>query len=118
MTYFLVENLKISVMFGKASLFIQRGIYYAKNRSTLRHVIGREVWKYSGFDNRMVPYDVRGTSYLSKKHTITEVSKPVLIDKVSIRYSHGIYYIKTTIGWTALPDNEVADYIQKEMEVK
>ena len=118
MSYFLVEDLKISVMYGKASLFIQRGIYYAKNKRTLRHVIGREVWKHSGVDNNMIPYDVRGTSYLSKNYKITEVATPVLTNKVSIRYSHGIHYIKTTYGWTALPDSEVADYIQKEMEVK
>lgn len=120
MGYYLVEDLKISVMYGKTSLFIQRGVYYAKNKSTLRHVIGREVWKnHSGIDNNIVPYDVGGTSYLSKNHKITELSNPVstevsksvLTDKVYIRYSHGIYYIKTTNGWTALPDNEVADYI-------
>jgi hypothetical protein len=123
MGYYLVEDLKISVMYGKASLFIQRGVYYAKNKRTLRHVIGREVWKnHSGIDNNIVPYNVGGTSYLSKNHKITEVSNPVstevsksvLTNKVCIRYSHGIYYIKTTNGWTALPDNEVADYIYKE----
>lgn len=118
MSYFLVEDLKINVMYGKASLFIQRGIYYAKTKRTLRHVIGREVWRYSGVDNNMVPYDVRGTSYVSKNHKITEVPKPMLTDNVSIRCSQGVHYIKTTSGWTALPDNEVADYIQQEMEVK
>lgn len=116
MSYFLVEDLKISVMYGKASLFIQRGVYYAKNKRTLRHVIGREVWKHSGVNNNMYPYDVRGTSYVSKDHKITEVSNPVLTDRNSIRYSHGIYYIKTDTGWTALPDNEVADYIQEKEE--
>jgi hypothetical protein len=115
MKYYLVEDLKVSVMYGKMTLLIKRGVYAANSRSSLRHVIGRIIWRDSTYDNMYQPYDLKGTSYLSKKHKITEVEKPQTYERIQYRYAHGIYYLKVDKGWTPLPDSEVDEYIRREV---
>ena len=114
---FHVENLVVRIYSpgGEKYLTIKDELFYAKNKSSLRHVIGYHALSTFGYDKSY--YDFRGTSYHNKgMFTITPVTDPIT-PRTKYKYFKGTMYVLSDAKhWVPIPDADVTPEMFNEMK--
>ncbi len=114
---YLVENLTVRVLaYGEPrTLFIKRGIFSAKNRRTLVHVLAYQVYSLHNLKPELYPR--KGTSYHGKNYSIKEIKDPRSYSKKRYGLLHGSVYVQNgNYNWVRVPDNDVTPEMWEEIK--
>ena len=113
---YLVENLTVRVLaYGEPrTLFIKSGIFFAKSRRTLIHVLAYHVYSLHNLDPQTYPH--KGTSYHGKNYSIKEIDEPRSYSKKRYGSLHGSVYVQNdNYNWVRVPDGDVTPEMWEEI---